>query len=174
MSDELTAKLERAKELLPRAEDPSNEAAVSEVRDLFVDLSLDRYEPAKALLKSALGSSNAMLRAEAVEALGRWNDLREQGTVEIFRQLLSSDMDELVRSRAALELGRHATWPDAVLVQALKADPDRLVRVAAFQSILNLRVPWKVANEETSRLRASGVEPTMELVEQIVSQHGAR
>jgi hypothetical protein len=167
----------RAHELRKACESPDSaeRADLDEIGELLTDLSFDRYDPAKPLLVEMLNSRNAELRTLALEALGRWRDLGEDARVmDKIREILVGDEDRLARSQAATLFGFSSKWPDSHLRRAMETDPDPNVRVAAFQSILNLRVPWEVGDEETARLRKSKASPTMELIDRIVAAHESK
>jgi aminopeptidase N len=100
--------------------------------DGVIDKTLDFSQPLDAVASMAERDPHMMSRLGAAEQLGAVRDSPVVARVRALAQVLSGDAFYGVRAAAAASLGRiHSSEARAVLIDALRNQPDRRVRTAA-------------------------------------------
>lgn len=118
-----------------------------------------------------IASSNYSNKREILDRLAFDDDIDlSPEEVEVLRSLLKDD-SRYIRSQTASLLARFSKWPDAHLLSAFDKEIERSAKITMFQTILELRgVPFHVALRETEHVEREGVEPSLEMIDQIVLQ----
>ncbi len=132
------------------------------------------YAPAVDFFLTCLRDKRKDWRIQSLMLLAAYIDLsgNEKG-LDAIRGVLQTESDPALRMKAAEVLSLYATWPEQALVETLQSDPDRDVRYAALQAILELTgVPRMKIRDEVGRLRASGTLPSMTDAERISRTSG--
>jgi hypothetical protein len=140
----------------------------------MLDLAAAKYPPARALFIEFLHSPAARWRSKGLSALTTKYELSGDAvTLDMVRQLLLSDEDEEVRTKAAVTLYGHSTWPDAALRQAVENDSSMEVRREVFKAILQmngLRQP--TLDTEVAKIDSGATIPTMATAKAVLESHG--
>ena len=118
-----------------------------------------QYEPARDFFLAGLTDSRAAWRELCLQCLGFHYLFPPDGEIaETIRQVLLNDPNDMVRMAAAAVLGVRSKWPDPVLQHALQVDRDKVVRQAAFISLLDLaKVPYSIVRKEDKRVDAGEI-----------------
>lgn len=133
-----------------------------------------QYEPAIEFFISCLDDPDSNWRLEGVEDLGFHYPFPADSPITAkVRQLLLTDTDDHIRIAAAFILGIRSKWPEPALVSALTNDSDEVVRISAFEALLNLAgVPYLVAQDQVKALELGIIQPTWADVQRIVAENG--
>ncbi len=154
--------------------------ARSEMWSEMHDLAEAGYEPAVEFFQSFLDDPNWDWRLEGVRLLGfHYLFAAESDIIGKFRQLLLTDPNDFVRSSAAMALGSQLErlrpgpeWPDRALLQAMREDPDKQIRLVAFEKLLSTAgLLFPVVRAEREHVEKTGRRPTIADVKRILREH---
>jgi hypothetical protein len=140
------------------------------------DLAEAGYEPARDFFLAGLTDSRADWRELCLQCLGFHYLFPPDGEIaETIRQVLLNDPNDMVRIAAASILGIRSKWPDPALQHALQSDRNKVVRQAAFISLLELaKVPYSIVRTEDKRVDTGEIRPSWREVQRVITDAGIK
>jgi hypothetical protein len=158
-------------EIVKKSFEQHGEDGVAKARSEIENLVHSQSEEAKDFFLSILNPDKPAWTQQALRFFTVYKNKNSREVLEKIKHVIKTKtFFESDRMRAINILGSTLKEVDPILFEALSADPDEVVKAAAFSAIVEIQTDYWTGENALSRVESGELEPTLENAEKIIEE----